>query len=252
MRLLILGGSSEASALVRHLAGDPAFSPVLSLAGRTRNPVLPPIPHRVGGFGGVAGLTDYLRREAVELVIDATHPFAERMSANAETACRTAGVPLAVFTRPPWRPQTGDRWREVAGAAEAALAIGALPRRVFLTVGRLQLDSFAAAPQHDYLIRSIDGPEAPLALPRHRLILARGPFSLEDELSLMKRQAIDCLITKNSGGEASRAKLDAARQLGLEVVLMRPPPRPAARIFHDLDSLVDFLTQRGHGALLGV
>lgn len=252
MRLLILGGSSEASALARRLAGDPAFSPVLSLAGRTRTPVLPPIPHRIGGFGGAAGLTDHLRREAVELVIDATHPFAERMSANAEAACRAAGVPLAVFTRPPWRPQAGDRWSEVAGAAEAALAIGALPRRVFLTVGRLQLDAFITAPQHDYLIRSIDPPDSPLALPRHRLMLARGPFSLEDERDLMKREAIDFLVTKNSGGDASRAKLDAARELGIEVVLMRPPSRRTARIFHDLDDLIVFLTQRGHRALLGV
>jgi len=252
MRLLILGGSSEASALARRLAGDPAFSPLLSLAGRTRNPTLPPIPHRIGGFGGVAGLTDHLRREAVELVIDATHPFAERMSANAEAACHATGVPLAVFTRPPWRPQTGDRWTEFAGAAEAALVIGAAPRRVFLTIGRLQLEAFTAAPQHDYLIRSIDPPEIPLPLPHHRLMLARGPFSLQDELGLMKREAIEVLVTKNSGGEASRAKLDAARELGIEVVLIRPPPRPEARTFHDLDALVDFLRQRGHGALLGV
>ena len=252
MRLLILGGSSEASALARRLADDPAFSPVLSLAGRTRNPVLPPIPHRIGGFGGVAGLTEHLRREAVELVIDATHPFAERMSANAEAACRAACVPLAVFTRPPWRCESGDRWSDVTGAAEAALAIGTRPRRVFLTIGRLQLDAFAAAPQHDYLIRSIDPPEAPLALPHHRLILARGPFTLEDELALMEREAIEFLVTKNSGGDAARAKLDAARQLDIAVVLMRPPPRPEARIFYDLDALVDFLRQRGHQALLGV
>jgi precorrin-6A/cobalt-precorrin-6A reductase len=185
-------------------------------------------------------------------VIDATHPFAERMSANAEAACRAAGVPLAVFTRPPWRPQTGDRWSEVEGAAEAAQAIGMLPRRVFLTIGRLQLDAFSAAPRHDYLIRSIDPPEAPLTLPRHRLMLARGPFSLQDERGLMKREAIDFLVTKNSGGDASRAKLDAARELGLEVVLIRPPPRPTTRIFHDLDALVDFLTLRAHRALLGV
>lgn len=252
MRLLILGGSSEASALARRLAGDPDFSPVLSLAGRTRDPVLPPIPHRIGGFGGIAGLIGHLRREAVELVIDATHPFAERMSANAEAACRATGVPLAVFTRPPWHPQTGDRWTEVAGAADAARAIGPLPRRVFLTVGRLQLDAFSSAPQHDYLIRSIDPPEAPPPLPRHRFLLARGPFTPEDELALMAREGIEILVSKNSGGDASRAKLDAARHLDIEVVLMRPPSRPDAPTFHALDPLVDFLKAGGHRALLGV
>lgn len=250
MRLLILGGSSEASALARHLAGDDSCRPTLSLAGRTRNPVLPPIAHRIGGFGGVAGLEDYLRREKIELLIDATHPFAERMSANAEAACRNTGVPLVLFTRAPWTAQEGDHWREVGSANEAAEAIGSEPRRVFLTVGRLQLAAFAAAPQHDYLIRSIDPPDT--ALPRQTLILARGPFTLEDEVSLMRREAIDLLITKNSGGDASRAKLDAARQLGLDVILMRPPPRADAPAFHDLGALADFLKARRHGTLLGV
>jgi precorrin-6A/cobalt-precorrin-6A reductase len=248
MRILIVGGSSEASRLAARLAEEPAFEPILSLAGRTRNPTAPPIPYRIGGFGGAEGLADYLKEARVDCIVDATHPFAERMSANAEAAAAATGTPLAVFTRPAWTPLPGDRWRECADAASAAQALGAPPRRVFLTVGRLQLRAFEAAPQHDYLIRTIDPPEPAPNLPHHRVILARGPFTIDDEIKLIRDERINILVTKNSGGEATRAKLDAARALGLEVLLIRRPQSPNAPTFHTLEAMTDFLRARLHSA----
>jgi len=240
LRVLILGGSSEASHLARAVAGLPGIDPVLSLAGRTRNPELPPIPHRIGGFGGVPGLAAYLRAERIDLLVDATHPFAERMSANAVAACDETGVGLAVFTRPPWRAGQGDRWTEVDGAEAAARAIGGAPRRVFLTVGRQQVAAFEAAPHHHYLIRAIDPPDPAPNLPHAELLLSRGPFALEDEVRVMRRHGIEMLVSKNSGGDAARAKLDAARALGIPVILMRAPAREGA-VFHDLDTLLAWI-----------
>jgi precorrin-6A/cobalt-precorrin-6A reductase len=240
MRILILGGSSEATRLARVLAGMGGVDPVLSLAGRTRNPDLPPIPHRIGGFGGAAGLAGYLRAERIALVIDATHPFAERMSANAVAACRETGTDLVLFTRPPWIAEPGDCWTEVEDARAAALAIGDEPRRVFLTVGRQQVPAFEAAPQHRYLIRAIDPPDPAPRLPHAELLLSRGPFALEDELALMRNHGIEVLVSKNSGGDAAQAKLEAARALGIPVILMRAPQREG-RVFHDLDALLAFL-----------
>jgi precorrin-6A/cobalt-precorrin-6A reductase len=246
MRVLILGGSTEGSRLAARLAQDPAFEPTLSLAGRTRNPRPPTIPYRIGGFGGAAGLAAYLKAEGIDLLADATHPFAERMSTNAALAARETRTPLVVLSRPPWTPGPGDRWSEYAEAGTAAQAIGATPRRVFLTVGRLQLAAFETAPQHEYLIRTIDPPEPAPNLPHYRLLLARGPFAVEDEIGLMRAERIEVLATKNSGGEATRAKLDAARSLGLEVILIRRPPAPDAMTFHSLEALMDFLRVRLH------
>lgn len=246
LRVLILGGTAQARMLIEQLANEPAVAPILSLAGRTKNPLLPAGAYRIGGFGGVAGLVAYLRAEAIDLVIDATHPFADQMSAHAEAACREAGVPLALFTRQPWSPVEGDRWCEVATAQAAALALGPIPRRVFLTVGRLQLPAFDAAPHHHYLIRSIDAPEPALTLPDYRMILARGPFSLEDEMRLMQAEKIDVLVTKNSGGEATYAKIEAARRLAIPVILMRPPASTQAAIFYDLDAIRTFILEAAH------
>jgi precorrin-6A/cobalt-precorrin-6A reductase len=243
-----LGGSTEASLLARGIAGDATIAPILSFAGRTKNPVAPPIPFRVGGFGGVAGLTEYLRREAIEIVIDATHPFAERMSANAEAACRAARVPLAIFTRAPWTPRPGDDWTAVPDAAAAAHAIGTEPRRVFLTIGRQQIAAFESAPRHAYLIRTIDPPDPAPRLPRYRLVMARGPFTVADEMQTMNDERIDMLVTKNSGGDAARAKLDAARALRVPVILIDPPPHRDALTFHRLDDVLAFLRDPSHRA----
>ncbi|GAB0119742.1 cobalt-precorrin-6A reductase [Acidisoma sp. 7E03] len=223
MRLLILGGTTEASALARLLAEETRVTPILSLAGRTRSPVLPLIPHRIGGFGGAEGLARYLAEQRIEALVDATHPFAARITPNAITAARVAGVPLLRLERLGWVPQAGDDWHPVATMAEAAQALGTAPRRVFLTIGRQDLIPFRdLAPQHDYLIRSVDAPEAALLPPQARLITARGPFAAEAERRLLAEAAIDILVTKNSGG--SDAKLAAARSLGLPVVMVERPP----------------------------
>ena len=241
LRLLILGGTSEASALAHRLAGESWVAPVLSLAGATSDPAPQPIPQRVGGFGGAEGLAAYLAREQVAAVIDATHPFAAGISANAAVACRAAGVPLVVFTRPPWRRESGDRWIEVPTVAAGVEALGADRKIVLLTQGRLQLAVFAHAPQHRYVVRSIDPPAQIDALPEHKLILARGPFSLAGELNLMRSERIETLVAKNSGGGATYPKIEAARALGIPVVMVRRPEPPETEALHDLDLVMDWI-----------
>jgi len=241
MRLLILGGTTEATALARRIANRRDLDPVLSFAGRTRNPLLPPIPFRVGGFGGVAGLETYLTEWKNGAVIDATHPFAVQISRNAVAACRRVGIPIAGLTRPPWLRQNDDRWTNVADMAGAVRALGDRPRRVFLTIGGVQLVEFGQAPQHRFVVRAIDPPEALSALTFHRLILARGPFSVEDEIALMREERIDTLVTKNSGGSATEAKIKAARALGIEVVIVdRPAPEEYAA-FHSIDDVLGWI-----------
>jgi precorrin-6A/cobalt-precorrin-6A reductase len=220
--ILVLGGTTEASALGRLLAQRPDLPSVLSLAGRTRHPVSPPIPCRVGGFGGIEGLRAFLADHRVRAVIDATHPFAQRISAHAIAACGGTGTPLLVLRRPPWTAVEGDRWTEVSSAQEAAAALGVMPRRVFLSLGRLELGAFLCAPQHHYVVRCIDPPER--LPPDARLILGRGPFNEEDERLLMRSEAIDVLVAKNAGGAATYAKIAVARALSLPVILMRQPP----------------------------
>ena len=241
LRLLILGGTSEASALARRLADESWVAPVLSLAGATSNPAPQPIPLRVGGFGGAEGLAAYLARELVTAVIDATHPFAAGISANAAAACRAAGVPLVVFTRPPWRLEPGDRWIAVPTMAAAVEALGGERKIVLLTQGRLRLAPFARAPQHRYVVRSIDPPAQIDALPEHKLILARGPFSLAGELNLMRSERIETLVAKNSGGGATYPKIEAARALGIPVVMVRRPEPPETEALHDLDLVMDWI-----------
>jgi len=214
---------------------------ILSLAGVTANPAPSPIARRIGGFGGAEGLAAFLARERIGAVVDATHPFASRMSANAVAACRATDTPLVVFTRPPWTRMPGDRWIEVATMDDAAEALGPQPKTVFLTQGRLQLAAFAKAPQHCYIVRAIDRPAEIDALSKSKLILARGPFSLGHELELMKREQIEALVTKNSGGSATYAKIEAARALGVEVVILRRPPTPQAETLHDLDAVLGWI-----------
>ncbi|HEX3349836.1 MAG TPA: cobalt-precorrin-6A reductase [Acetobacteraceae bacterium] len=226
LRILLLGGTSEASALARLLAGDARFAPTLSLAGRTRTPALPPIAHRIGGFGGPEGLADYLRVTDTDAIIDATHPFATRISANAAIAAQKTGVPLVRLTRPPWEPQQGDIWIPVDDMSRAAIALGPMPQRVLLTVGRQELAPFRAAPQHHYLIRSVDAPGMTELPARADVITARGPFAEADEIALMRERRIEVLVTKNSGAAATAAKLSAARRLGIPVVMIERPPEP--------------------------
>jgi precorrin-6A/cobalt-precorrin-6A reductase len=219
--ILILGGTTEAAALARLLAMRPGITAMLSLAGRTQNPAPPPIAYRIGGFGGVEGLAAFLREHEVTALIDATHPFAKQMSTHAVAAARLTGVPLLALRRPAWRAEPGDDWTEVEDAEAAVRALGKAPRRVFLTTGRLELPAFLAAPQHFYVVRSVDAPdEMP---PKAKLILARGPFTESDELTLMRDEAVDVVVTKNSGGSATYGKIVAARKLGLPVILLKRP-----------------------------
>lgn len=227
-KLLILGGSGEAAALARALDGDARYDVTLSLAGRTSEPVKLPGTIRTGGFGGAEGLSRTLHDEKFDAVIDATHPFADQIKANAIEAARLTGVPLLAIRRPSWTPVDGDNWILVEDLEGAAVALGETAKRVFLTTGRDELRPFAKASQHFYLLRSVEAP-ARDELPAHvELITARGPFRLVDELALLKQHAIDIVVTKNSGGEATYAKLAAARALGLPVVMVRRPMLPEA------------------------
>jgi precorrin-6A/cobalt-precorrin-6A reductase len=230
-RVLLLGGTTEAAAMARALAGA-GVDAVYSYAGRTESPVPQPLPMRVGGFGGVSGLAAWLKAEGITHVIDATHPFAARMSRNAVEAAAITGLPLIAHERAPWQAGDGDRWTHVPDLGHAMAALGTAPRRVFLAIGRQTIDAFAAAPQHHYLLRLVDPPTDPLPLPDARAIIARGPFTPEGDRALLQDHRIDIIIAKNAGGAGAEAKLTAARQLGLPVILIdRPavPDRPVAR-----------------------
>jgi precorrin-6A/cobalt-precorrin-6A reductase len=245
MRLLILGGTTEASALARRIAGRGDLEPILSFAGRTRTLERPPIPFRVGGFGGIAGLKQFLAEEKIDVVIDATHPFAVQMSRHAEVACWELGLPLAVLTRPAWEAVEGDRWTRVPDMAAAIVALGQTPRRVFLTIGGLQLAAFAAAPWHHYVVRTIEPPDAIGLLPSHRLILSRPPFDMEDEVGLMRAEGVEVMVSKNSGGVAAAAKLASARLLGIEVVMVERPAGGGGQGFCDVDDVVAWIDAHG-------
>ncbi|SIQ98965.1 precorrin-6A reductase [Rhizobium sp. RU20A] len=226
-RILILGGTTEARRLAERLAGLPDIEATISLAGRTAEPRPLPLPTRIGGFGGAEGLARYLKDEAIDLLIDATHPFAARMSINAAEASVGTGTPVFALRRTAWQPVAGDRWTSVTEIDAAVRALGETPRRVFLAIGRQEAHRFAAAPQHHYLIRSVDPVDPPLSVPSANYILSAGPFTLEAETALFAGHAIDVIVTKNSGGEATAAKLAAARVLGIDVIMVerRLPPQ---------------------------
>lgn len=225
-RILILGGTGDARLLAARLAHHANLSVILSLAGRTENPVAQPVPVRTGGFGGVDGLRAYLDTGAVALVVDATHPYAAAMSTHAAQACRAAGVPLLAVRRPPWTPAPGHRWQEVADVREAVAALGATPRRAFLALGRNEVRTFEAAPHHRYVVRSVDPIVPPLAVPDAAYVLARGPFTQEGDRALLSAHGIDVIVAKNSGGAATYGKIAAARDLGISVILLRRPQLP--------------------------
>lgn len=210
------------------LAGNPAIIPTLSLAGVTRNPVLPQINHRIGGFGGAEVLANYIKNHNIAALICATHPFAKKMPFNAMEAAKLAGIHLLYLLRPAWQKQADDNWLEVETHEEAIKQLGEQPARVFLTVGRLEIEKYASAPQHFYLIRSIDEiTDKPIKNAVY--IATRPPFSIENERALMKQHKIDYLITKNSGGSATEAKITAARELEIPVILIKRPPRPEGK-----------------------
>lgn len=243
MRVLILGGTTEASALAALIAGDSRFDATLSLAGRTTAPRAQPIATRIGGFGGADAMARWLRDEKIEAVVDATHPYADQISANAVSACRATGLPLASIVRPPWTPQAGDIWQSVASAEAAARAIGETPRRVFLSLGRQELGAFASAPQHHYLGRSVDQPQGVALPPDIRIILARGPFTIEAETRLLRDGKIEVLVSKNSGGDAIYAKIAAARTLGIRVLMIQRPDKPTGHPVASAEEAMAWLGQ---------
>ena len=251
MRVLILGGTTEASELAALLAGDARFEATLSLAGRTATPRPQPIATRVGGFGGADGLADFLRAQKIDAVIDATHPYAPRISANAVVACARAGTALASLVRPAWKPAPGDAWQTVPTAVAAGLALGKAPRRVFLSLGRQELHFFAAMTQHHYVARLIEPPQR--ARPHDLVVLRqRGPFDRDAELSLLKERKIDVIVSRNSGGSATYPKIEAARILGLPVIMIARPAKPAGHIVTSAEAAVTWLDHDGARSPRGV
>ena len=224
MRILILGGTAEARELAAALVAD-GLDVISSLAGRVNSPSLPPGRVRIGGFGGAGGLADYLRRHQVSAVVDATHPFAATISANALQAADHTSTPLVRLERPGWRghPRAGS-WTWVADGA-AARAAAELARRPFLTTGRQSLPDFLPWASREVLVRLVDPPAAPLP-ERWILIMSRGPYSYAGERQILTAHGIDMLMTKDSGGSHTVAKLDAAGDLGIPVVIIARPERP--------------------------
>jgi precorrin-6A/cobalt-precorrin-6A reductase len=242
VRILILGGTGEARRLASLLAARVEFDVVSSLAGRVGEPLLPDGRTRIGGFGGPGGLADWLAVEGVGAVIDATHPFAAGMTASAVTAAGRMKIPLLVLRRPGWVAEAGDDWRRVASMAEAAATLPG--ERVFLTTGRGGVAAFAGDDRRWFLMRSVDPPEPPLP-PRLRVVLARGPFTVDGELELMREHAIDVVVTKDSGGPMTSAKLTAARRLGLPVVMVDRPDVPDVPTVATVDEAVAWLDHAG-------
>lgn len=240
LRVLLLGGTTEAGALALALASA-GLDAVYSYAGRTGAPVGQPIPTRTGGFGGAEGLAVYLRHEGFTHIIDATHPFAAQISANAVEAASEARIPLIAFERTPWTRTTGDRWTHVPDTASAVAALPEAPATVFLAIGRQGLTPFAARPQHNYLLRLVDPPDGPLSLPNATALIARGPFTTEGDRALLETRKVEIIVAKNAGGEGARAKLDAARALGLPVILIDRPALPARPVRHSVAEVMRWL-----------
>jgi precorrin-6A/cobalt-precorrin-6A reductase len=223
--LLILGGTAEARVLAERATAvfGRSLRVTTSLAGRTRSHAALAGEVRSGGFGGSDGLAAYLRAASVDWVVDATHPFATRISTAATAACGALGVPLLSLARPPWIPQPGDHWIDAASAAEAAAIVPGRGRRAFLTIGHSELQAFSGITSVHFVVRLVDPPAAALPLASYELILARGPFAIETERLTMASHAIDIVVAKASGGASTVAKLDAARELGIPVVMLRRP-----------------------------
>ncbi|WP_411351242.1 cobalt-precorrin-6A reductase [Leisingera aquaemixtae] len=240
-RILLLGGTTEASALAKTLAGA-GVDAVFSYAGRTAQPVSQPLPTRVGGFGGIEGFAAYLEAENITHVVDATHPFAAQMSSNAVHACEAAGVPLCAFERPAWQAGEGDQWLQTDSIEEAVNALPDTPARVFLAIGKQNLTQFAAKPQHHYLLRLVDAPEADLPLPHTTVEIARGPFDAAGDTALLQRHAITHVVAKNAGGAGAEAKLTAARNLALPVIMIGRPEVPQRPVMGSVAEVMAWLS----------
>ena len=243
-RILILGGTAEASGLARALFGDARVAAITSLAGRTRAPAEVPGEVRVGGFGGPEALAEYLRRESIGLVVDATHPFAARISRNAAQACAAAGVPRLLLARPAWTARAGDTWVPAANTEAAAAALPGLGRRAFLAIGRQELAAFATLTGHWFLVRLVETPEAPPPLAAYHLVFGRGPFAVASERALLREHGIEVVVSKNSGGAGAAAKIAAARALKLPVVMIERPPAPKSETAESVEAALAWIEAR--------
>ena len=244
IRVLVLGGTGEARELATALAGRTGVTVVTSLAGRVADPLVPPGEVRIGGFHG--DLAAWLRRERIDAVVDATHPFAAAITASAVSAAATEGVPLLVLRRPGWQAEPGDDWRRVPSLSAAAVALEDLGERVLLTTGRQGLAAFAEVDRW-FLVRTVDPPEPPT--PRRMEVLRdRGPYTVDGERALLADRRIDVLVTKDSGGPMTAAKLVAARERGLPVVMVDRPPAPDAPTVATVAQALDWLTRQGSPA----
>jgi len=225
--------------LAQRLGARAELAVTLSLAGRTTTPAAQPVPVRRGGFGGITGLSRYLVIERIDALIDATHPYAAMISANAIQAAAASGVPLVALKRAPWTPVAGDRWTDVGDVREAIERLGIVPRRVFVALGRKDVAPFVDAPRHHYVIRSVDPIVPPLALPSACYITGRGPFSEVDDRTLLREHRIEILIAKNSGGPATYGKIAAARMLSLPVIMLRRPAPSLAPTTQSVETVDD-------------
>jgi precorrin-6A/cobalt-precorrin-6A reductase len=247
MRALLLGGTGDANALAEALARA-RIDATYSYAGRTQIPLGHALPTRIGGFGGALGLADYIKQERITHVIDATHPFAVEMSRHAVEACAATNTPLIALERTPWGRTSDDNWIEVADIDAAVDALPDAPACVFLAVGRQHIAPFAAKPQHAYTLRFVDAPDGALPLQNADLIVSRGPFTFAGDRELLNSRKIDILVARNSGGKGARAKVDAARDLGIPVVMIARPALPERPRVESVEEVMAWL---GHDARLG-
>jgi precorrin-6A/cobalt-precorrin-6A reductase len=246
--LLILGGTGEAAALARGALArfGEDLTVTTALAGRTRHPGPIPGQVRIGGFGGAGGLAAYLAMHGIDRLIDATHPFAAEISRAARIAADRAGVPRLSVLRPPWRRHPLDRWIEVDSLEAAALLVGRIGRRAWLTVGAGSVAAFTPATGVRFLVRLVDPPSERLPLRFYEVVLGRGPFSLAEERHLLQRHAIDVVVCKASGCAATEAKLVAARELSLPVIMVRRPPAEPGPSVETVEAALDWLAGLDH------
>jgi precorrin-6A/cobalt-precorrin-6A reductase len=245
-RILIMGGTGEGTELATRLAARKDLVSIYSFAGRVSRPRYPEGAVRVGGFGGIGGLISYLMTENITAVVDATHPFSVTISRNVEVACARLRLPLIAFTRPEWLQRKDDLWHETATFEDAAAAVDAMKGRVFLSIGRQEVGSFTACNDAWFLIRAIEEPAG--KLPRHyQVLLQRGPFDLKEELQLLRNYSIDYIVSKNSGGSGTYTKIEAARLLGIPVVMVKRPFKHTIPVAETVDEVVSKLAELSAG-----
>jgi len=239
MRILILGGTTEASQLAQQATEIPGIELITSLAGRTSQPATQATATRIGGFGGSRGLAQYIKDNGIDALIDATHPFAEQISFNAATAAQLCSIPHLMLVRPQWEAREGDHWIEVETLEEAAAKLPGLAVRVFLTIGRQELSTFRDLKDIWFLMRMIDPPTPPI--PPGELLLERGPFSLDHEKKLLLNYNLESIVSKNSGGDATYAKIEAARLLSLPVVMVKRPQTPECEKVSTVEAAIGWI-----------